>query len=813
MDGIVVLIILIPAIFFILLIVILGKVSSNQETITSLFRKLSQLSDQLSDIEMRLKGLKNDDAIKTTTPEFKKETDPPAIKRETTVITVKEKPVVITEKQSTEIPALQKEETIPEKVAATSADDTIKQKPSPVPEIVRENKTDWEKFIGENLANKIGIAVLVLGISFFVKFAIDKDWINETGRVVIGLISGAILIALAHSIRNAYRSFSSVLVGGGLTVFYFTIAFAFHQYHLLSQQTAFIIMVVITALAVMLSLYYNRIELAILAVVGGFVTPFLVSTGENNYIALFTYLCILNGGLLVLSWFKRWKAINIIALFFTVIIYGSWLFRQLYNTGEPFPYQWALFYATLFYAFSVAINIINNLKLKIKFGGFDFILLLTINFLYYAAGIFILNYWDNGDYKGLFTAALGIINLLLALIFIKQKRADKNFIYLLVGLTITFISLSGPVELKGNNITLFWAAELVVLFWLYQRSRIELLKIFSFLLIFPLLISLFMDWAQVYLGDLNKLPILANRGFITTFVTAIGFLLYYKLMRKETGEEYLPAASNKKVRNLFLTAGILLAYCSGAWEVYYQFLTRLPGTLIYAAYLQLYSFVFIILLLPLFRKSSIFMLLKFLATIAGVILYIYNLHNNYVLSLQMLSTGRYSGHFIAHWISALLLTWLLYDFVVHLRKQKNILNDYSTPFTWIATTCFVSLLSVEFYHINMWVNYHNASDWEYWENLYYKAGLSILWGLCSFAMMWLGMKHKFKPLRIISLTLFSITLVKLFLFDLQNIPPGGKIAAFILLGVLLLIVSFMYQRLKKLIIDDKENNEPGQSDL
>jgi uncharacterized membrane protein len=72
--------------------------------------------------------------------------------------------------------------------------------------------------------------------------------------------------------------------------------------------------------------------------------------------------------------------------------------------------------------------------------------------------------------------------------------------------------------------------------------------------------------------------------------------------------------------------------------------------------------------------------------------------------------------------------------------------------------------------------------------------------------MWLGMQYKFRSLRIISLSLFTLTLVKLFTYDIRNIPPGGKIAAFILLGVLLLTVSFMYQRLKKIIIDDAETN-------
>jgi uncharacterized membrane protein len=117
---------------------------------------------------------------------------------------------------------------------------------------------------------------------------------------------------------------------------------------------------------------------------------------------------------------------------------------------------------------------------------------------------------------------------------------------------------------------------------------------------------------------------------------------------------------------------------------------------------------------------------------------------------------------------------------------------------------FVLLLSVEIYQVNLWLNYQK-DDWSWWENLYYKAGLSILWSICSFIMMWLGMQNKFRPLRIISLSLFTVTLIKLFTYDIRKIPPGGKIAAFILLGVLLLTVSFMYQRLKKIIIDDAEN--------
>src|SRR5690606_23797780 len=117
-----------------------------------------------------------------------------------------------------------------------------------------ERNPDLEKFIGENLANKIGIGILVLGIGFFVKYAIDQDWINEIGRVFIGIVAGGILLGIAHKMRKTFAAFSSVLVGGGLAVLYLTIAIAFHEYEIFNQTVAFVIMVVITAFAVLLSL-------------------------------------------------------------------------------------------------------------------------------------------------------------------------------------------------------------------------------------------------------------------------------------------------------------------------------------------------------------------------------------------------------------------------------------------------------------------------------------------------------------------------------------------------------------------------------
>ncbi len=798
MTGLIILLILIPLVAFIILVLILNRTAEQAKLTESLYDRIKHLSEEITGLSKEIKNLKQPLEVKTTSIDEK-----PIQK------TASPSPIIITPPKEETKPAITQEIKKPTPQASEIKKEKISagiKEPAKKIEPVLKAETDLEKFIGENLLNKVGIAVLVLGISFFVKFAIDKNWINETGRVIIGLIAGGILIGIAHRIRNTYRSFSSVLVGGGLTVFYFTIAYAFHQYHLIGQKPAFGVMVLITVFAVSLSLYYDRLELAILATIGGFITPFLVRGEQDNYVALFTYLCILNSGIMVLAWFKRWPWINTIALLFTTIIFGGWLINKVWFE-EPLavPYKNAMLFGTLFYLQFVTMSIVNNIRQKKSFTVFDFLIVLSINFLFYLAGIFMLSYWNNGNYKGLFTAMLGLFNLLLVLGFRQKKTIDPNFLSLLTGLSLTFISLIAPVQFKGNHVTLFWAAETVILFWLFQKTRAVQLKIASLIIGMLMLVSLGITCLQVY-SDNRLIPILLNKGFSTTIAVAISLFIYYRLMYKEADTFYLNRITNRAVKDLLLGSFIVTLYLSGAFEIFYQFSTRSNIESLFIIYLQLYTFLFAVMILFSFKRSSLFPLLKFLFTILCLGLYLGNINTNHEVSLALLQKNN-GSLFSAHWISIVLLIWLLVDLVIYFKKaeDKN-WSSYLPAFTWLSTVGIILLLSAEMYQLNLWTNFEKGTEWIWWENLYYKAGLSILWSICSFIMMWLGMHFKFRPLRIISLSLFTLTLVKLFTYDIRNIPPGGKIAAFILLGVLLLTVSFMYQRLKRIIIDDAEGN-------
>jgi uncharacterized membrane protein len=259
-------------------------------------------------------------------------------------------------------------------------------------------------------------------------------------------------------------------------------------------------------------------------------------------------------------------------------------------------------------------------------------------------------------------------------------------------------------------------------------------------------------------------------------------------------------------RDYYIIAGCLLLFAGGGLEIYHQFNFYYPGGELFTLYFVLYGFLWASLVSYAGSRWRWFGHYSYAASLLALSLGIYLvlIPEVYDIQVTLMESGRYMAHFMAHWASSLLVALMIVRLTSWWRQEK--IRPIIPPeiFTWISCTVIVIFLSAE---IELLVNhlfYSKANSFSVIRTIYYKTGLAILWGLCSFIFMWLGMRNKFKPLRIVSLFLFSITLLKLFLFDIRNIPIAGKIAAFFCLGVLLLVVSFMYQRLKKIIIEDEE---------
>ena len=658
----------------------------------------------------------------------------------------------------------------------------------------RAQPSDWEKFIGENLVSKIGIAVLVLAIGFFVKYAIDNNWIGPAGRVAVGVLCGGILIGIAHRLRHQYKAFSSVLVGGGLAALYFTIALAYHQYQLFGQTTAFSVMLIITAFSVLLALLYDREELAIIALAGGFITPFLVSNGRGDYAVLFTYLLILNTGLLVIAYYKTWRLLNILSFGFTALLYASWLIRLPYDAPAA-TYRGGWGFATGFYVLFFVANMAHTIRKNKLFVASDFAILLINTCLYFGASLYLIEQLGLDRYKGIFCAVMGVFHLGATWFVFRKRQVDRNILYLLVGITLSFVSLTAPLQLHGHYITLFWASESVLLYWLYLKSNMSLIRLVAVLVWLAMLVSLVIDWIAVYAAFTHEpLNVVFNRGFMTGLYAALCCVVLSWLRR---GTVWGKAS--------LLTAAAVL-FIAGALEINRQIGYYFPRTELSLLYLTSYTFLFMLLFyrgIP-FLKWDFASLSRIGAGLlaAALLVYLFSLPEIFDLQHSLLEGHRYQTHFLVHWIGAVVVLLILAQLTGGQRSGRTTIEP--TVFTWLICLILVTLLSAEGQLLVNAVFYSPTMDLHDLERIYNKTGLPILWGLCSFAFMWLGMRHKFKPLRIVSLALFFVTLAKLFLFDIRNIPVAGKIAAFFCLGILLLVVSFMYQRLKKIIIEDEE---------
>jgi uncharacterized membrane protein len=693
----------------------------------------------------------------------------------------------------------------------------------------KENNPDLEKFIGENLINKIGVLILVLGISYFVKFAIDKNWIGEPARVGIGILSGALVMGFAHRLRRRYGAFSSVLVAGALAIFYFAIAIAFHDYHLISQTVAFAIMAVITAFSCVITLSYNRVELAVLSLVGGFATPFIVSTGEGNHVVLFTYIMILDAGILAIAYFRKWPLVNILSFLFTAFLFAGWLTGDM-TEAQP-HYKGALAFAFGFYVLFTAINVINNIRTKGAFSALELSVLLANTFLFYTVGMVVLTPW-HPELKGSFTAFLALLNLVYAWFLYKKFGLDKTAVYLLIGLTLTFVTLAVPVQFEGNYITLFWGAEAVLLLWLAQKSGIIAYRFASVVVTVLMLASLAMDWTQYNAGA--AYPVLLNKLFITGLVAVASLAATLALLRSESGcfTQFGISLDVGNYRKFLLPVAVCVAYLTGLFESLYQSFTRIQDGS-QPAIPALYHMLFAAALCHFaWRKGwKVVAVIVSLFSIIAYWLFFNHLPfaENTALAIR---GGGFRLAFVMHYVAlatVLLLVWMLY----RNRGNDEVLFIKKPLFTWIGALFLVYLTSSEALmhglvgaddmilpgQLHEKVIHYGTDDLAIArefavqdridENtaVIVKTGFPILWGILAFVLLIVGIRRKQKLLRIIALALLGITILKLFLYDIRNASETGKIVAFILLGVLILVISFVYQKIKLLVTDDKPAEE------
>lgn len=681
-------------------------------------------------------------------------------------------------------------ETTPQKLKTSlekeSAEATLQESspeaPLEIPSASKRKQVNYEKFIGENLFGKIGILVFVIGVGFFVKYAIDKDWINETLRTVLGFLTGSALLVVAERLQKKYRTFSSLLAGGAFAVFYLTVAIAFHFYHLFPQTVAFIILIAITLFMSILSILYDRRELAIISLVGGFLAPFLVSTGNGNYLVLFTYMSILNLGMFGLSIYKKWGELPVIAFVFTYVVMGIFLLTG-FTTGSTHISVHLFIFATLFY-FIFLLPILSILRIEaVKKNRGLLLVIITNNFIYLLLGIlFLRNMGLPFKSEGLLSLLIAIINLVLVIWLRMSKKDYKFLIYAMLGLVLTFVSITIPIQLDGNYITLFWAAEMVLLLWLYVKSKIGVYERATLVLMGLTLVSYLMDIYNVLMTSSSSETIFLNSSFATSLFVGLATGAFALLMGRYrslfTEARYLRYTPWNSI--MLLAAAVILYYTFMA-----EFALHLAGATRSGMMLAFTSVAIFILSYAFKKRFPIEQyIIPYLAAMGmNVLIYAINIWGD-----QWVYTS----------LTPALLRWLAAAFVIanlyYVARQYYTLIGLKTPFT-----VYLNVLAL-FLWLTMARSFLLQAGVEDFD-----AGFSVSLSIAGFIQMALGMRLHQKVLRIISLSTFGIVLLKLILKDLWAMPTIGKIIVFIILGLILLILSFLYQKLKDVLFKNDED--------
>ena len=761
------------------------------------FVLLSRLDNRFGKIERELNEIKKrmDDYLKVqqrgVTEKVKPEGE--ALKKENEDISAS--PQII-EKTST-LETKQQKETVPEKqkpVVETVIRETLEETPEKTVEteledvcveaVPRQKKqVNYEKFIGENLFGKIGILIFVIGVGFFVKYAIDKNWINETFRTVLGFLTGAVLLAVAERLQKKYRTFSSLLAGGAFAVFYLTVAIAFHYYHIFSQTMAFIILIGVTVFMSVLSVVYNRRELAIISLVGGFLAPFIVSSGEGSYLVLFTYVSILNLGMFGLSIYKKWGELPMISFVFTWLIMGIFLLFSYTSSSTVISGHLFLFTTLFYFIFLLPVfSILRGEDMRTMSRGLVFVII-TNNFIYLLSGaLFLRNMGWSFKASGLLSLFIALVNLGLVLWLWKSRKDYKFLVYTTLGLVLTFVSITVPIQLDGNCITLVWASEMVLLLWLYIKSRIRVYEYAAKILVGLTFISYLMDIYNVLMTSSSSETIFLNSSFATSLFVGLATGAFALLMGRYrslfTEARYLRYTPWNSI--MLLAAAAILYYTFMA-----EFALHLAGATRSGMMLAFTSAAIFILSYAFKKRFPIKQYTIPYLTAMGMNVLIYAIN---IWGDQWVYTS----------LTPALLRWFAAAFVIanlyYVARQYYTLIGLKTPFT-----VYLNVLAL-FLWLTMARSFLLQAGVEDFD-----AGFSVSLSIAGFIQMALGMRLHQKVLRIISLSTFGIVLLKLILKDLWAMPTIGKIIVFIILGLILLILSFLYQKLKDVLFKNDED--------
>lgn len=654
-----------------------------------------------------------------------------------------------------------------------------------------------EGFIGTNIINIIGIASILAAVALFVKFSFTNELRSYTSRIVISSLFGLSLIVTGFFVKKKTPVFSSILTGGGLATFYFVIGISYLIFNLMDWQTALLLTGACTLFSILLSVGYNQGYVAFIAVCGAYVTYFIIKPSPQFYYIPQLYLLLITVAVLILSVIKRWQLLYLSAYIFNILTYGFWIYQ---NIDQPyFDKSFSLIIGSFLYAFLYASAMVYNVRRKDDFNALDFLYILSLNAGYFGIGLLIFDLVEDGLYKGLFTSSLALFNLIILLVLNKIKGIDKNILYLVVGLVMTYITLIAPIQLDGNSVTLFWGCEAVILVFLQTKVEFRLIKNASLGVAGLMLVSLFLDWQSVYFAEQTNFSMLLNKGFLATIFVVSSLSIYSYLFGKLNPKEkiVLVPIAFWHMAAIVVTFGI--AYTGGVLELHKYVSLEHDNSALNQVIIASYT-AFFIYAFQLFTDLTSNKKLGNIAIILATITLLTQLIQVEYASIQLRNDYLMEKvnfyFFLIHYggaIISMLMIGRYYKFIHHTYKMWSGIHHLTF---WFLGAAVVALASLEAEHIYVILHFDRLENLETLTTKSIHFIYPIVWMASGAIMIISGIVKGIKDVRTVGLIILLVTSFKFGIYDFKELVNDELIFVFLAFGLTLLPVSFIYQKNK-----------------
>jgi uncharacterized membrane protein len=695
-------------------------------------------------------------------------------------------PVFDEVKREPAVPAPPKPAPQPAKAAAFFQRDMarpVAPEPGPAP----RSDVTLEQRIGTRWVLIAGVITVMFAVGFFLKYAYDQHWIGPLGRVLIAGFSGLVALTVGElTRRRGYDIAAKGMTALGFAILYATVFAAHRWYHLIGSPTSFALAIGVTAGAMLYAVMLDEIVIAMLSLIGGYLTPVVLATGQNLPTPLFSYVLILSAGAVACAYWRKWSPVNILVLVGTYLLYTGW-FERFYRPamgreGPPEQLGVALFWLAVFFAVYLVLPLLHTLVRRVKSATQDVVLVLAnaVVVFYYLWTVL------DRDYQSalaLCSVGMGVAHLALAGAVLVRCRDDANLCQVLMAAGLAFITLAVPLYFEVYTVAMLWAVEALLLVVVGLRYRNILVQLEG-AVVLALAVADLLTGLPMHIESFR--PVF-NTAFGTWCFVAAAVMACHVLYRFD--KHLAPDLRLMSTQGLYVIAlGLFMATITMElwWHAELNLSPRAGEAFFWKQMTLVFAgFILLFIARPICPRGQASRLAGTLLAIAAAIDAPATLPSVHARDFTMFLNGDFAR-------AILLIAVLFAAAWLSCRTERREPDGFvASGFVALGTILVLWILLTE----EIWLYYDRLrpSQWRFLAQMY----ISVLWAVYATALMAVGFWRRVRPLRYLALGIFVLLLAKIFLIDTRELETVYRIAGFLVTGLALVGISYLYQYLKK----------------